>query len=198
MDGAERVRFQSRTPATFRALFQNLERLESDSVDAHLFMPENRVGPLPVVVISVGSLGLGSGRESLYAGALVAADIAVLVVDSFGSRGFNETVSDQGRISFAASCADSFYALLRLASDPRFDRRRIGLLGYSRGGRSVLLANDERLHRAMLGQAAPFAAYVALYPSVWLRWENPRPSTAPMLIALGGVLILRTPATVRA
>ena len=35
-----------------------------------------------------------------------------------------------------------------------------------------------------LGSAARFAAYVALYPSVWMRWANPKPAPGPILVVL--------------
>jgi dienelactone hydrolase len=159
--------------------------LPAVAVDGLLSVPP-APGPVPLVITSIGSLGLGSGREELYAHAFAAAGIAMLVVDSFGSRGFAETFSDQGRISFATSCADALHALRFAATDPRFDRERIVLFGYSRGGCAVVMANDERLQAAVVGSAARFAGYVALYPSVWLRWAHPHPTAGPMLFVLGG------------
>ena len=155
-------------------------------VDGYVHLPAGEGGPLPLVIASIGSMGLASGREELYAHAFAAAGIATLVVDSFGSRGFAETFSDQGRISLATSCADALHALQFAAADPRIDRGRISLFGYSRGGCAVVMSDDERLQAAVLGPALRFASYVALYPSVWLGWARPHPAPGPILFVLGG------------
>ncbi|MGH8713409.1 MAG: dienelactone hydrolase family protein [Casimicrobiaceae bacterium] len=153
---------------------------------AYVRLSAGAAKPRPAVIICIGSLGLASGREALYADALCAAGIAAIVVDSFASRNFVETLSDQGRLSQAAACADVLYALKHLAGDRCFAAGRIGLLGYSRGGATVLLAGDERLQAAVLGAKLRFAAQAALYPSVWPRWQNPRPADVPILMIAGG------------
>jgi dienelactone hydrolase len=183
--GAERIRFASSTPVGFADLLASGRAAPSAEVDAWLVLPARRPGPVPLVIASLGSLGLDSGREELYAGVFAEAGFATLVVDSLASRGIGETFSDQGRLSLATSCADALHALRHIAHDVRIDPRRIAMFGYSRGGCAVVLSDDERLAQAVLGAGTRFAAYVALYPSVWLRWANPRPAPGPLLVVLG-------------
>jgi dienelactone hydrolase len=182
MEGSETVRFASRNPAGFRDLLSDVERLTLAPVPitAFLRMPEKAPAPVPLVITSIGSGGFASGREVLYANAIASAGIAMMAVDSFGSRGFSETTSDQGRISLATSCADAVYALGHMSGDTRFDRDRIALFGYSRGGGAVMMTNNERLQAAILGSKQRFAAYLAMYPSVWLRWTHPAPTPGPI------------------
>jgi dienelactone hydrolase len=179
--GAERVRFASSTPAGFTDILANGHAGTVD-VEGLLVLPPATRGPVPLVIASLGSLGLSSGREELYANAFAAAGIATLVVDSFGARGIAETFSDQGRLSLATSCVDGLNALRHLARDERIDPDRIALFGYSRGGCAVVLSDDERLAGPVLGNAVRFAAYVALYPSVWMRWANPQPAPGRILV----------------
>lgn len=185
MDGAEVVRFTTTEPAGFRELLAG-DALPAVPMTGFLHLP-SATGPVPLVIASIGSAGLASGREALYAAAFTAAGLGLFVVDSFGTRGFSETRTDQGRISFATSCADALYALAHMRNDPRIDPERIALLGYSRGGCAVLLSDDERLAQAVLGGGRRFAAYVALYPSVWLRWLHPRPAPGPVLVVMGEI-----------
>jgi dienelactone hydrolase len=183
IEGAETVRFVSRNPDGFRELLSDRARSELAPVPltGFLRLPEHVAGPVSLVITSIGSGGFASGREALYADAFAAAGIAMLAVDSFASRGFSETRSDQGRISMATSCADAVYALDYVSKDPRIDSGRIALFGYSRGGGAVLMTDHERLQGAILGSAQRFAAYIAMYPSVWLRWAQPLPTSGPIL-----------------
>jgi dienelactone hydrolase len=183
MEGAETVRFFSRNADGYRELLSERERnaLAAVPLAGFLRLPPDLAGAVPLVITSIGSGGFASGREALYADALTAAGIAMLAVDSFASRGFTETRSDQGRISMATSCADAVYALEHMSRDSRIDAGRIALFGYSRGGGAVLMTDHEPLQAAMLGSAQRFAAYVALYPSVWLRWAQPLPTGGPIL-----------------
>jgi len=183
--GAERIRFSGRTPVGFADLLGSNEASPATGIDGWLVLPTSSPAPFPLVITTLGSLGLDSGREELYARAFAEAGFATLVVDSLASRGIGETFSDQGRLSLATSCADALYALRHMVGDTRIDQRRVAMFGYSRGGCAVMLSDDARLAQAVLGDEARFAAYVALYPSVWLQWKNPRPAPGPLLVVLG-------------
>jgi dienelactone hydrolase len=182
MEGAETVEFLSRNPDGFRELLSDRERaaLAPVPLAGFLRLPERVNGPLPLVITSIGSGGFASGREALYADAFAAAGVAMLAVDSFASRGFSETRSDQGRISMATSCADAVYALEHMSNDLRIDAGRIALFGYSRGGGAVLMTDHDPLQAAILASSQRFAAYIAMYPSVWLRWATPLPTAGPV------------------
>lgn len=182
----ETINFPTRTPEGFDQILHGVRDLPPVEIQGLLQIPERRSERLPLVVTSIGSRGLTSGRESLYAEALDAAGIAMLIVDSYTARGFTETVSDQGKFSFAGSAADALFALDHMRRDPRFDPQRIALLGYSRGGMVTVMSYDDRLQNAVLGTETRFCAHVALYPPCYLQWEHPKPTSAPMLMIFGG------------
>jgi dienelactone hydrolase len=181
----ETIRFPTRTPEGWNDILHNVRSLPAVEITGMLQLPKGVKGPLPLVIVSIGSRGLTSGRETLYAEALDAAGIAVLIVDSYTARGFTETVSDQGKFSFAGSAADALFALDHMRRDPRFDPARIALLGYSRGGMVTVMSHDLRMQQAVAGEAR-FCAHVALYPPCYLQWANPKPAAAPMLMLFGG------------
>jgi dienelactone hydrolase len=190
---SETVEFQSYEAESYRALLGKLRQCPPVPVRGTLKLPRGINGPLPLVIIGVGSQGLASGREDLYGSALTAAGMAILVVDSFGSRGFSETVSNQAQLSFPAQTADVLFALRHMANDARIDPTRIGFLGFSRAGQIAVFLNDERLQRVALGDDARFAAFVAMYSSCNPQWRNPQPTKRPLLIYLGGADVLAPP-----
>src|SRR4051812_26477799 len=105
------LEFKTRDPKTFAELLNGAAK-PTTTIGGGLFLPAAKpAGKMPLVIVSIGSRGMASGREELYSGVLTKAGIAVLIVDSYNGRGFSETVSDQGRLSFAASAADALHAL---------------------------------------------------------------------------------------
>ena len=184
----EIIRFPSRTPASFAQILGGVDALAPIEIRGVFHRPANAgEGKLPLVVSCIGSRGLGSGREELYAEALTAAGMAVLIVDGNTPRGVGETVSNQGRLPWPACAVDALFALRALRDDPRIDPARVALLGYSRGGFVTVIAYDERLQAAVLGGGPRFAAHVALYPPCYIRWANPHPTAAPLQMILGGM-----------
>jgi dienelactone hydrolase len=182
----ETLEFKTRDPKTFADLLTGSAK-PTIGIGGALFLPAAKpAGKVPLVIISIGSRGMTSGREELYSDVLTRAGIAVFIVDSYSGRGFTETVSDQGRMSFAASAADALHGLKRISEDSRFDPKRIGLMGYSRGGFVTVITYDRRLQEAVCGKGISFAGHVALYPSSYIQWRNPQPPAAEMLMLLGG------------
>ncbi len=176
--------FPSRTPQSYAQILHGVDALPAIDIRGILTLPANVNGPAPLVVMCIGSLGMTSGREEMYAAALTAAGMGVLIVDGNTPRGVAETVSSQGPMPWPACTVDALYALRFIRNDPRIDPARIALLGYSRGGCVSVMAYDERLQQAVAGDAR-FAAHVALYPPCYIRWTNPKPTKAALLMLLG-------------
>jgi dienelactone hydrolase len=182
----EIIPFSTRTVDGFDDLLRIRPAHELIQIRGLLRLPGNSARPrLPLVVVSIGSLGLSSGREDLYCDALAETGIATLVVDSLTTRFLSETASNQGTLSFASSTADALFALAHIRRDPRFEASRIALLGYSRGGLATLMSYDRRLQEAVAGHQAGYCAFVALYPPCFIQWEHPKPPSAPLLMLLG-------------
>jgi dienelactone hydrolase len=183
---SETITFPTRTPEGFDDLLNNVRGSHEVQITGGLQLPRTQSPGMPLIITSIGSRGLTSGREELYAEAFDQAGLAMLIVDSYSGRGFTETVSDQGKFSFAGSVADALFALDKMSDDKRFDRNKIALLGYSRGGMATVMSYDDRIQNAVVGDKVRFAAHVALYPPCYLQWRNPKPTQASMLMLMGG------------
>lgn len=118
-------------------------------------------GPVPAVVIEHGCGGPSSERE--WAPVLAEHGIASIALDSFGGRGVVEVCSGAQSVNVADLVVDVYRAADLLRSDPRIDRERIAVMGFSFGGRTALWSALERFQEAYAGE--PFEAYVAFYPS---------------------------------
>ena len=77
---AERISFETRTPQAYAEILGGYAKTPVASITGDLFLPA-RAGKVPVVVTSIGSHGLTSGREELYAEALTGAGYAMFIVD---------------------------------------------------------------------------------------------------------------------
>lgn len=148
-------------------------------LEARLYLPKGATGPVGAVIIAPGSGGVAPPMLA-HASALTDAGLAVLLVDPFGGRGVVNTIAAQDAFSFAASTHDVFAAMKLLAADPAVDPRRIGAMGYSRGGISVLQAAVQPLAKAVLGDAPPLKAVLAGWP--WCGYQFQAPVTAPTAV----------------
>lgn len=133
-----------------------------DVIWGDLLMPQQATGPVPAMVISHGSGGLAAASyewAELFAGMGVAA----FVIDHFSGRGFSSTYMDQSLIGNSVVPADALLALRMLATHPRIDARRIGHIGFSKGGNAALVSAYERMRAAMLPDATRFALHLPFY-----------------------------------
>jgi len=163
-----------------------------EKIPATLDRPEG-TGPFPAVVIMHDCSGLGpvsSGAPGRWARELVDRGYAVLVPDSFSTRGHPSGVCiDPSRsrddVSPARRVHDAVAALAHLRTLDFIDGKRVGLMGGSHGGSTTLATMATR-------EGAGFAAAIALYPSCApsRRTWSPdlsgvyRPA-APLLILIG-------------
>lgn len=119
--------------------------------------------PLTAVLILHGSAGVDS-RGDFYEAALNAVGIATLQIDMWQARGVTSVANRPA--APILTYGDAFAALNFLASQPRIDPNRIGVLGFSWGG-VVSLAAAEQLYNAQFATVSGgrrFAAHVANYP----------------------------------
>ena len=159
---------------------------------AKLNRPEGD-GPFPAVILLHGCEGLhpdGSWDDDYPFAAggydprpFVSWGYVTLIIDSFGPRGIEEAC--QGRNGFVAPPAtrarDAHAGKAFLASLPFVDGTRVGVVGYSHGGNTVLKAiTNEALHEQM--RQDPFAAAVAYYPGCPFQLRS---VDAPLLILIG-------------
>lgn len=179
-----RIEFPSMTPSGPSELVRGAAA--PVMVGGTLVLPAGAAARMPAMVIAHGSGGILPGREDAWASRLNNLGIATFVVDSFTPRGLSSTARDQSRLSIMANLADALAALKLLATHPRIDPARIGVMGFSRGGQVALYSSLEPLRRGVVAGNLSFAAHVALYPSCSIPYRAQRVSRAPILLLLGG------------
>jgi dienelactone hydrolase len=144
-------------------------------------------GPFPAVVIMHDCSGLGprsSGAPGRWARELVGRGYAVVIPDSFTSRGHADGVCtvplSQRRMDVNPErrASDAHGALAYARTLPYVDGRRVGIMGGSHGGTTTLAT----LSASSSGTG--FAAGVALYPRCAAPLGGYR-TAAPLLILIG-------------
>lgn len=113
--------------------------ISGEAADGAAFAPG--AGRLPLIVVSHGFAG--SARQLAWLGtALARAGYVVAAVDHPGNNGFDDR-TPQGALLYWERSDDLRYAIDTVLADPewgpRIDPERIGALGYSMGGASVLI-----------------------------------------------------------
>ena len=112
--------------------------------------------------------------------------IATFVIDNFTGRGVTEAATDQSRLSPSADVAGALAALSLIATHPAIDPRRIGVIGFSRGGSAAINSALEPIRRAVIDDDLRFVAHVALYPGCAVPFVSAHLDGSPMLMLLGG------------
>ncbi len=141
-------------------------------------LPEG-IGLHPVVIIVPGSAGVSEDHLK-HAKELVRAGFGVYVLDPHSARGIKNPISNRNQITWATSTYDVLAALRMLSEQPGLDPKRIGALGYSRGGTAVLLAASRQLTGAMLGEGQYLKAVLAAWP--WCGFQFERPVNSPTAV----------------
>jgi dienelactone hydrolase len=179
------IYFESLTPSGYFQLARK-ETTRKSVIVGTLSLPAGTTERGPAMVISHGSGGVSEAHELWWADQLVRVGIAAFVVDSFGPRNIGQTATDQSQLSTAANVADALTALKLLATHPRIDPARIGVLGFSKGGQVALYTELEPFRQAVMADDTRFALHVASYPYCSDWYMSERITKAPMLLLLGG------------
>lgn len=183
----EKLAIPSRTPSTIGEYLHG--QGEAVTVVGYLYLPSGANGPLPAMILKHGSAGLtGAQGDNIRRWAKNMNDwgIAAFVVDSFTPRGIGDSASDQSKLRSLADLADSFAALKVLGSDPRIDSRRIGIIGWSRGGAVAMETALESARLAVLSPNDPkFAAHVVFYGLATPQYHDTVTDHVPMLFLHG-------------
>jgi dienelactone hydrolase len=179
-----KIYFESITPTGFIQLAKR-QATQKTVIFGTLRVPKKAAGPVPAMVIAHGSAGVAE-RESWWADHLNDIGVAAFIVDSFTPRNIRETSTDQTQLSTAANVADAFTALKLLATHPKLDRQRIGIIGFSKGGQVALWTEFEAYRRAVIEDQTKFAAHVPLYPACNDWQVTDHLTGGPILMLLGG------------
>ena len=160
---------------TFKSLSNNTDGA-SLTLTGHLTKPKGE-GPFPAVVLLHGCSGLNrfyhvwAERHAIWG-------YVTLRVDSFGPRGATSCWDFDDRLDLLKKrVKDAYAAKSFLSGFPFVNRNRIGVMGWSQGGWTVLAALN-----AGETEPSPFQAAVAFYP---LCAEPLTTLNAPLLILTG-------------
>lgn len=160
----EAVSFQSVTYSVASSFLIPLPREGTEvTVRGFLALPES-TAPAPAVILMHGCGGI-SGAEIGWANTLMRIGIATFVVDSFGGRALAQTCSRSETLHSASAMTDAYNALELLAGNPRIDRTRIAIMGFSLGGQTALRASQVRFQQRFAKGSTRFAAHLAFYPA---------------------------------
>lgn len=160
------------------------------------WLPAEGAERRPAVLALHGCGGLyakGGGLAERYretAERLHAAGYAVLMPDSFGSRGLRDICQTRYRdrsVDVAQRVQDARAALVWLAAQPQVDARHIGVLGWSNGATTTLNLLEQRLTRPEPGEPA-IAGAAVFYPGCGpLAKRQAVLEAAPLLMLLGAL-----------
>ena len=145
---------------------------------ARLDRPEGD-GPFPAIVLLHGCYGIQPYQRA-WADDLVALGYVILQVDSYRPRRIETLCDAYSRMASVGQELDAYGALAYLAEQPSVDANRIGLIGWSVGATSVLLALDREKIHALFPRK--FRAAVAFYPYCL---PAQGPFVAPLLLLIG-------------
>lgn len=160
------------------------------------WLPAEGEGRRPAVLALHGCGGLyakGGGLAERYRETterLHAAGYAVLMPDSFGSRGLREVCqtrySDRS-LNVNDRVQDARAALVWLAAQPGVDAQRIGVMGWSNGGTTTLNLLEQRHTHPQAGEP-PLAGAAVFYPGCGpLLKRRAAIERVPLLMQLGAL-----------
>lgn len=180
----ELVKFESASPLDYGPMMKG-ELGKPVTLTAQLFMPAGAAGPVAAVVETPGSGNLGP-HHLAHANALTSAGFAVLLIDPFLGRGIDNTIADQGKLTFAASAYDVLAGVKYLRTRKEIDPTRIGATGGSRGGTAVMMAVAAPISNAVLGEDKGLRAVMAGYPWCGVQFMSAQIAKGASLLILQG------------
>ena len=184
------IAFEALTPKSSRDLVLR-KAAEKSVIAGVLTLPESATAgdapkaKVPAMIVVHGSSGVLQ-NEWEWAKRLNELGVATFVIDNFTGRGVAETATDQSRLSPSADAAGALAALSLLATHPAIDPKRIGVIGFSRGGSAAINSALEPIRRAVIDDDLRFAAHVAVYPGCSVPYVSAHLDGSPILMLLGG------------
>jgi dienelactone hydrolase len=184
-DAQGKLEFDSFTPKTmFDVARQRRQNWAAQKTWGDLSLPKGAVDKVPAIVLMHGSAGVERGMQQ-WVDALNDIGVATFVVHVFEARGVKRTAENQRLVPGGADLADAFQALQLLASHPRIDAARIGIMGFSRGGSVAFQTALEPFREAFIKSGLKFALHIPVYAGCNQVYWSPRVTGAPILDLVG-------------
>jgi dienelactone hydrolase len=185
----ETYRFPTRNVSGFKELITEDSTANAEGI-GYLLLPieASQTSNVPLMIILHGSGGTWGGRGARHAEFLSQNGIGALIIDTFAGRGLSKKDKYIHRLmkaNFPDQLTDAFGALNALHSHPFVDGNKIGIMGYSMGGASAILAAYENIATACLKKSVRFALHISFYAPCTVQPRNRVPTGAPV-IALWG------------
>lgn len=159
--GAEEIKIPTLTISTETFIRGGTEG-KKHVVSGELEWPQGAAGPAPAVVLMHGGSGVYE-YQHLWARELRTLGFATLVLDSFSGRGLARIAHQLDVLNAPSRTIDAYRALEWLAANPRIDRERIALMGFSQGGTAGILAMQRRFRKTHGPRDADYAAWIFFY-----------------------------------
>jgi len=163
-------------PPWVRASYISFPTLQAEkplTVAGRLMVPRSAKGKSSAVLIVHGANGPDS-RGPLMAEVLTKAGIATLEIDMWAPRGL--VVGPTSRPpQVTETLPDAFGALKFLATHPAIHVERIGIMGFSFGGRVSMLTASKPLADRYGPSSLRFKAHSSFYPLCWTYNNENRP-----------------------
>jgi len=158
------------------------------------WFPVQGTAAAPAMVLLHGCSGAYDRRGVLahrlleYAALVNSMGMHALVLDSLTPRGETQICTRKSRVRLITQAhrrLDALSALEWLAARPEVDATRLGLMGWSHGGSTVLAATNERHTDALGGDDRRPAFGVAFYPGCEAELHRGYATQARVLMLLG-------------
>ena len=180
----EKITFSSANPFGLKDIITSLDRQKTQQVEGLLKLPKGN-GPFPLVLGVAGSLDW-SEHHLEYLEMYRSMGIATFEVQSFSSRNVTSTVGSQTEVTTAMMILDAYRAFEILADDPRIDKDRVAITGWSLGGGVALFSGWLPLVEKITDKVK-FAAHLSIYPPCIVEPEDLRFTDSPMHIMIGAL-----------
>jgi len=180
----EKITFSSANPFGLKDIITALDKQKKQEVEGILRFPKGE-GPCPLVLGVAGSLDW-SIHHLEYLEMYRSMGIATFEVKSFSSRNVTSTVGSQTEVTTSMMILDAYKAFEKLANDPRIDKNRVAITGWSLGGGVALFSGWLPLVEKITNKVK-FAAHLSIYPPCIVEPEVLRFTDAPMHIMIGAL-----------
>ena len=180
----EKITFSSANPFGLKDIITSLDRQKTQQVEGLLNLPKGK-GPFPLVLGVAGSLDW-SKHHLEYLEMYRSMGIATFEVQSFSSRNVTSTVGSQTEVTTAMMILDAYRAFEILAADPRINKDRVAITGWSLGGGVALFSGWLPLIEKITDKVK-FAAHLSIYPPCIVEPEDLRFTDSPMHIMIGAL-----------